>query len=251
MISTETTSTATSPPPVRTLAADLPARAGERVTVEGWLHRRRTLKSVTFLILRDRTGLTQVVCTTPEQLAAVEGAGEETVCRVSGIATPNEQAPGGVELTEPSVTVLSSLAAPAPFDLYRPSVPATLPTILDHAPVALRHPRLRAPHVIAAASVAGYRAALDGLGFTEIHTPKIVGSATESGANVFEIDYFGSARTWPSPRSSSSRCMVGVFERVYETGAGLPGRAARHGAAPGAVHQRWTPSSASSRTITT
>jgi nondiscriminating aspartyl-tRNA synthetase len=182
------------------------------------LHRRRTLKSVTFLVLRDRTGLVQVVLTTAEQLAAVSGVGEETVCRVSGVATPNSQAPGGVELTEPYVTVLSSLAAPPPFDLYRPTVPATLPTILDHAPVALRHPQLRAPHVIAAASVAGYRAALDGLGFTEIHTPKIVGSATESGANVFEIDYFGTRAYLAQSPQFFKQTMVGVFERVYETG---------------------------------
>ena len=213
MISIERTT-----PTTRILASELPAHAGEPVTVEGWLHRRRTLKSVTFLILRDRTGLIQAVLTTPEQLAAVEGVSEETVLRVTGIATPNEQAPGGVELTEPSVTVLSSLAAPSPFDLYRPTVPATLPTILDHAPVALRHPQLRAPHQIAAASVAGYRAALDGLGFTEIHTPKIVGSATESGANVFEIDYFGSRAYLAQSPQFFKQMMVGVFERVYETG---------------------------------
>jgi len=213
MISIERTT-----PVTRILAAELPAHAGEPVTVEGWLHRRRVLKSVTFLVLRDRTGLIQAVLTTPEQLAAVEGTSEETVLRVSGIATPNEQAPGGVELTEPSVTILSSLAAPSPFDLYRPTVPATLPTILDHSPVALRHPRLRAPHQIAAASVAGYRAALDGLGFTEIHTPKIVGSATESGANVFEIDYFGSRAYLAQSPQFFKQMMVGVFERVYETG---------------------------------
>jgi nondiscriminating aspartyl-tRNA synthetase len=214
MISIETTSVSAT----RILAADLPTHAGQAVTVEGWLHRRRTLKSVTFLVLRDRTGLVQAVFTTAEQLAAVEGVGEETVCRVSGIATPNEQAPGGVELTEPRVTVLSTLASPSPFDLYRPTVPATLPTILDHAPVALRHPQLRAPHVLAAASVAGYRAALDGLGFTEIHTPKIVGSATESGANVFEIDYFGTRAYLAQSPQFFKQTMVGVFERVYETG---------------------------------
>jgi nondiscriminating aspartyl-tRNA synthetase len=218
MISIETTPISISTPVGRTLAAELPAHAGETVTVEGWLHRRRTLKSVTFLVLRDRTGLVQVVFSAPEELAGVEGAGEETVLRVSGIATANSQAPGGIELTAPRVTVLSSLAEPAPFDLYRPTVPATLPTILDHAPVALRHPRLRAPHLIAAASIAGYRAALDGLGFTEIHTPKIVGSATESGANVFEIDYFGTRAYLAQSPQFFKQMMVGVFERVYETG---------------------------------
>ena len=215
----------------RILAAELPAHAGESVTVEGWLHRRRTLKSVTFLVLRDRTGLIQAVLTTPEELATVEGVGEETVLRISGTATANASAPGGVELTKPSVTVLSSRTAAPPFDLYRPTVPATLPTILDHASVALRHPHLRAPHVIAAASVAGYRAALDELGFTEIHTPKIVGSATESGANVFGIDYFGTRAYLAQSPQFFKQMMVGVFERVYETGPVFraePSDTARH-----------------------
>jgi nondiscriminating aspartyl-tRNA synthetase len=208
----------TSPPTRRVLAAQLPAHAGEQVTVQGWLHRRRTLKSVAFLVLRDRTGLVQAVFSTAEQLAAVEGIGEQTVLQIAGTAHANEQAPGGVELTGPHVVVLSSHAAPAPFDLYRPNVPATLPTILDHAPVTLRHPRLRAPHTIAAASVAGFRAALDAAGFTEIHTPKIVGSATESGANVFGIDYFGRPAFLAQSPQFFKQMMVGVFERVYETG---------------------------------
>jgi nondiscriminating aspartyl-tRNA synthetase len=227
--------------PPRTLAAELSAHVGERVTLEGWLHRRRTLKSVTFLILRDRSGLAQAVftetgqpaagSTAPADVTLSASAGEETVLRITGTATANEQAPGGVELTAPQVTVLSSLAAAPPFDLYRPTVPATLPTILDHAPVALRHPRLRAPHQLAAASTAGFRAALDGLGFTEIHTPKIVGSATESGANVFGIDYFGTRAYLAQSPQFFKQMMVGVFERVYETGPVFraePSDTARH-----------------------
>ncbi len=76
---------------------------------------------------------------------------------------------------------LSEPAEPPPFDLYRPTVTAALPTLLDHAPTSLRHPLLRAGLRISAASEAGFRAALDARGFTEIHTPKIVASATESG----------------------------------------------------------------------
>ncbi len=95
---------------------------------------------------------------------------------------------------------------------------ATLPTILDNAPVALRHPRLRAQFEITAASVTGFRAALDGLDFTEIHTPKIVGSATESGANVFGIDYFGQSAYLAQSPQFFKQALVGVFERVYEVG---------------------------------
>ena len=198
----------------RVLSADLPKHIGERVTIAGWLHRRRELKSVTFLIIRDRSGLAQVVL----PAGTDPGLPEETVVQAEGLVTANEQAPGGAELTESAITALSGPAAPPPFDLYRPTVTATLPTILDYAPTTLRHPQLRAGFEISAASVAGFRAALDGLDFTEVFTPKIVESATESGANVFALDYFGRAAYLAQSPQFYKQAMVGVFERVYEVG---------------------------------
>ena len=219
----------------RILAAELPAQVGQRVTIAGWLHRRRELKSVTFLIVRDRSGLAQVVVRSPAEAGppgAVQGAPElakagaelaatlpeETVIAVEGTVTANPQAPGGAEITDAVITALSGPATPPPFDLYRPAVNATLPAILDHAPTTLRHPRLRAGFEISAASVAGFRDALDGLGFTEVHTPKIVGSATESGATTFGIDYFGQPAYLAQSPQFYKQALVGVFERVYEVG---------------------------------
>jgi nondiscriminating aspartyl-tRNA synthetase len=116
------------------------------------------------------------------------------------------------------VTQLSGPAEPPPFDLYRPTLTATLPTILDGAPTTLRHPQLRAGFELAALSAHGFRAALDRLGFTEIFSPKIVGSATEGGANVFRIDYFGRPAYLAQSPQFYKQAMVGVFERVYEVG---------------------------------
>ncbi len=198
----------------RVLSADLPEHIGERVTIAGWLHRRRELKSVTFLVIRDRAGLAQVVLNAGSAVAA----GEETVLQVEGFVVANEQAPGGAELTEPVLTDLSGPAEPPPFDLYRPAITASLPTILDHAPATLRHPQLRSGFEISAASAAGFRTTLDALGFTEIFTPKIVESATEGGANVFAIDYFGRPAYLAQSPQFYKQAMVGVFERVYEVG---------------------------------
>jgi len=217
----------------RVLAADLPAHVGEQVRIAGWLHRRRELKSVTFLIIRDRSGLAQAILSgdPPRSGSPATGLPEETVVEVTGLVVANDQAPGGVELTGPTVAALSGPAAPPPFDLYRPAVAAGLPTILDHAPTTLRHPVLRAGFEIAAASVAGFRAALDGLGFTEVHTPKIVESATESGANVFGLDYFGRRAYLAQSPQFYKQAMVGVFERVFEVGPAFraePHDTARH-----------------------
>ena len=201
----------------RVLSAELPEHIGERVTFAGWLHRKRQLKSMTFLIVRDRSGLAQAVATDPEAIRAAS-LPEETVIAVEGTVTASPRAPGGAEITDPVITQLSGPASAPAFDLYRPAVTASLPAILDGAPTTLRHPRLRAPFEISAASVAGFRRALGELGFTEIHTPKIVQSATESGANVFGIDYFGAPAYLAQSPQFYKQALVGVFERVLEVG---------------------------------
>jgi len=78
----------------RTLAADLPsAVSGRPVLIQGWVHRRRVLGAVTFLILRDRSGLAQVVVRDPQGLQMVRRCGEESVVAVTGVATPSPAAP--------------------------------------------------------------------------------------------------------------------------------------------------------------
>src|SRR4051794_35689540 len=136
----------------RTLCADLPhATPGEPVRLQGWVHRRRELSALTFLVLRDRSGLAQVV------VRDGEVPPEETTVEVLGTATANVQAPGGVEVTDPVVTALTEPAAPPPVELWRPTLNAGLPTLLDHAPVTWRHPQQRARWELAAASLRGFR----------------------------------------------------------------------------------------------
>ena len=203
----------------RTLAAELPSAApGRPVLIQGWVHRRRVLGAVTFLIVRDRSGLAQVVVRDPRALQMVRRCGEESVVAVTGAATRNPAAPGGVEVTDPAITLLGEPAQPPPVELWRPAIDAGLPAILDHAAVSWRHPARRARWELAAASLRGFRAALDGLGFTEIQTPKLVSSATESGASVFGVDYFGRPAYLAQSPQFYKQTMVGVFERVYETG---------------------------------
>jgi len=198
----------------RVLTAELGAHADRRVRLQGWVHHQRHLSKVSFLLLRDRSGIAQVVVgdgsTTRLQ--------PETVVTVEGTAVLAEQAPGGVEVHDPTVTVVSTPTSVPPFELRRPTIDAQLPTILDHAAVALRHPTLRRAAQISAASMAGFRATLDGLGFTEIQTPKVVGAATESGANVFTLDWFGRPAYLAQSPQLYKQVMVGVFERVYEVG---------------------------------
>ncbi|HEX4906406.1 MAG TPA: aspartate--tRNA(Asn) ligase [Acidimicrobiales bacterium] len=198
----------------RIMSSELGSHAGERVALAGWVHHQRHLAQVSFLLLRDAHGISQVVVDDGSTHDLVA----ESVVAIQGTVVAAPQAPGGFELHDPTVQVLSATSTAPPFELRRPDLNAQLPTLLDHASVSLRHPPIRAGLSIAAASLAGFRSTLDGLGFTEIQTPKIVATATESGANVFGIDYFGRPAYLAQSPQLYKQVMVGVFERVYETG---------------------------------
>jgi nondiscriminating aspartyl-tRNA synthetase len=200
--------------PARTLCAQLPhATPGDRVRLSGWVHRRRELASVTFLVIRDRSGLAQVVVKGGTPVPP-----EETTVEVVGVATANPQAPGGIEVTEPEIRLLGEPADTPAVELWRPALDASLPVLLDHAATTWRHPAQKAKWELAAASLHGFRSALDASGFTEVHSPKLVESATESGANVFAVDYFGRPAYLAQSPQFYKQVMVGIFERVYEVG---------------------------------
>ncbi len=198
----------------RTRTTDLAQHVGERVLLRGWLHHRRVLSRVTFLILRDGWGMSQIIPAAPA--TGLDELFAEAVIEVEGRAVADARASGGVEVRDAEIRVLSPATAAPPFELFRPRVEAALPALLDHAAVALRHPGRRAAFRLMDASVAAYRAALRADGFTEIFTPKIVATATESGASCFGLDYFGKSGYLAQSPQLYKQMMVGVFERVFE-----------------------------------
>lgn len=206
----------------RILCSALPATTTPEcpapVAIEGWIHRRRQLSAVTFIVVRDRSGFAQVVVTDPVVRSQVADLPEETVVRVTGSAVVNTKAPGGVEIVDPTIDALSAPSQPQPVELWRPKLNATLPTVLDHAALTWRHPARQAVWKIAAASMTGFRQHLDSVGFAEVATPKIVDQSTESGANVFGLDYFGSTAYLAQSPQLYKQILTGVFERVYEVG---------------------------------
>src|ERR671933_20820 len=217
----------------RIWSVDLAAHVGERVVVAGWLHRLRRLSSVSFLIVRDARGLAQVVLD-EACLRHIGHLHPESVLRVHGLVVATPQAPRGVELVASAIDVLSEAVEPPPFELHRPRISAQLPTLLDHAAVSLRHPRKQAVFRVEAASVEGFRRTLHALGFTQVFTPKLVATATESGATVFPVDYFGRRAYLAQSPQLYKQTLVGVFERVFEVG---PVFRAEPDLAPD--HERW------------
>jgi nondiscriminating aspartyl-tRNA synthetase len=197
---------------------------GERAMFSGWLHALRQLGNVSFVVLRDGWGTIQVVTENDSDLAPLidseTGAflQPETVLSLEGTVVATSQAHVGIELRDPTFHIVTPVRDPLPVFIGKRKIKASLPTILDHAVVVNRHPERRAIFRLAANAMRGFREALTSRDFTEIQTPKIVASATESGANVFKIDYFGRPAFLAQSPQFYKQIMVGVFERVFEVG---------------------------------
>jgi nondiscriminating aspartyl-tRNA synthetase len=201
----------------RVLSSELSSHAGERIMMAGWMHRIRRLGSgMIFVHLRDRSGICQIVVEAPEAVASIDGLLVESVIQVEGMVVAEPQAAGGYELHDPSFTVLSPVTEALPFPINKPVINAHLDTFLDNAMIGLRAPSKQAVFKLSAAVAHGFREVLDGKGFTEVATPKITGSASESGATVFAIEYFGKQAYLAQSPQFYKQMMVGVFERVYE-----------------------------------
>jgi nondiscriminating aspartyl-tRNA synthetase len=203
----------------RIRSCEVSQHIGSRVRLRGWLAARRRLGGIAFVVLRDGWGTVQVTA----DAAALEpivraNAGPESVIEVVGDVQANPRAPGGLEIVAPAIEVLVPVSEALPVPLGRGLENAKLAALLDHAPTTLRDPSRRAVFELASGAMAGFRRTLGALGFTEIQTPKVIRSASESGANVFAIDWFGTPAYLAQSPQLYKQIMVGVFERVFEIG---------------------------------
>lgn len=201
---------------IRTVEAA--AHVGQPVRLMGWLYNLRQLGGVTFIVLRDGWGTLQAVTESEGDLEPLAGLALESVIALEGVMVASPQAPGGVELHRPKVEVITAVTDPSPFPLNKREIKAGLPALLDHAVVANRHPARQAIFRLSAGAMAGFRKTLTAHHFTEVQSPKLVASATESGANVFELKYFGRPAYLAQSPQFYKQIMVGVFGRVFEVG---------------------------------
>jgi nondiscriminating aspartyl-tRNA synthetase len=202
----------------RILSKNIGLHVGSEVRMAGWLHNIRLLGKFAFLLLRDCSGIAQVIVDSKEDLEMLSQLQNESVLEVVGIVVKEANAASGFEVHSPRISVISPVLEVTPFPINKGKLNANLDTFLDNAAFGLRHPQKRAVFRLAAALMTAFRASLNQDGFTEITTPKIVGSATESGASVFQLDYFDRNAYLAQSPQFYKQMMVGVFERVYEVG---------------------------------
>jgi nondiscriminating aspartyl-tRNA synthetase len=185
------------------------------VTLSGWIHRVKKLKSVVFVILRDRTGLMQLAIS-PEQF---DNLRLESVITIEGNAVENPNKFGLLEIQVTKIEVLSMVSDEIPVTINQKNLEIGIDTLLNNRVLTLRHEKEQATFKIQSEITFAYSSYLRSNGFTEIRTPKLVKEGAEGGANVFELEYFDTkAYLAQSPQFYKQMMVIAGMERVFEIG---------------------------------
>lgn len=204
----------------RTLSSKLKENIGKKVTISGWLYKKRELGGMTFLIIRDRDGLIQVLDEKSEEVKKLTGLQNGSILTVEGVVVEDERAQGGIEIHDPVLTVDVPVEYVAPIEIDKPvdHTPNNQDTLFENRVVGLRNIDEQKIFKIQSSIGKALREYFEKENFIEVHTPKILAEATEGGAEVFKLDYFGKTATLAQSPQFYKEMLVGVFERVWEIG---------------------------------
>lgn len=202
--------------PQRILANELPSHIDQLVFLKGWLHTTRSMGKITFLILRDRSGLAQIVIEDKTLGKTIASLQPGSILSISGTVKANTQAELGVEVTCPEIQIEVPIKEVPPVEYYKPVIPSDLEHILDHRPISLRNRSIQAIFKIQAELTHAVRLFMhDQIGAVEYFAPNIIGASSEGGAEFFNVDYFGHTATLAQSSQLYKQIMVGVNERVF------------------------------------
>lgn len=204
----------------RTLARELSSKTGERVTIQGWLHKKRLLGGLNFITIRDRSGLIQTLVEDKVEVEKLRGLHIGTVLSVTGEVFADDRAPGGAELHDVIIKVEVPVSEEPPIEVDKPISHKSehLDTLFENRVLNIRNIQEQKIFKIRASLTRFIREFLDNNEFIEIDSPKLLAGATEGGAEVFKLDYFGKTATLAQSPQFYKQIMVGAFERVYEIG---------------------------------
>lgn len=190
---------------------------GQQVRVGGWIEDIRDIGKLAFVTIRDATGICQVIVTGGNLQTALQ-APRQSVVTVIGIVQESKARDFPVELKASEFTVVTEALHPLPIDPTG-RVESAIDKRLDARALDLRNPRVAAIFRLRSAGLKIIRDALSSQGFIEVNTPKIIGSASEGGANLFGFEYFGKRKAYlaQSPQLYKEQLMVGL-DRVFEIG---------------------------------
>ena len=198
---------------MRVLVRELGTYIDEKVMVKGWVHRIRELGGISFVLLRDRTGMVQLV------YEGKVGFTQESVLSVEGTVRKNEKAPGGLEIHAEHTEVLAQAHTDLPIPVNQEPEKLSLEALLDNRMISIRIPKIRSIFKVQSTILKGFAEYLRQNGFTEIKTSKLIGSGTEGGTGLFTVEYFDT-RVYlaQSPQFYKQAMISSGLERVFEIG---------------------------------
>ena len=202
----------------RVLSRDANKHIGKKIRLSGWLHKKRKLGGLNFINLRDRAGLVQVLVEDPKEMEKLRGLQIGTVMHVEGKVVKDDRAPNGAEIHDPVLTIEVPVSEEPPIEIDKPidHKPENLDTLFEYRGLSLRNLQEQKTFKIRASLLRYIRDYLNEHEFVEIQTPKLLAGATEGGAEVFKLDYFGQEATLAQSPQLYKQMLVGVFERVFE-----------------------------------
>jgi len=186
-----------------------------KVEIQGWIENLRDKKSMQFVVIRDLSGKVQVTVVkeeNPEIAEIFSHATLESTVKITGTAVENEYVKlGGIEILPEKVEITSRAEA------FPIGPESSIDQRLDYRWIDLRNPKNQLVFQFQSYLVNAMREYLLNRDFTEIHTPKFIGTASESGAEVFEVKYFDrKAYLAQSPQFYKQMAMAAGFERIFE-----------------------------------
>jgi nondiscriminating aspartyl-tRNA synthetase len=203
----------------RTLIEQLPAKLGGQVCVRGWVHTVRDQKRMQFLIVRDETGLVQVALAKQEPPSELNDAvtaltAESAVSLIGTVVADERVKLGGLEIKLESLAVDSAAEPEVPI-----AADSALDKRIDWRYLDLRRPDRRLIFEVQTTAEHAMREYWREQRFIELHTPKFMGSASESGAELFRVEYFDrEAFLAQSPQFYKQMAMAAGFGKVFEIG---------------------------------
>ncbi len=219
--------------PKRTYVRD--AKPGRQVHLKGWVSQIRDLGGLKFFMVRDRTGTIQALIkkkeASPALVKVVDSLNREDAIQLTGKTKEAKQAPGGIEILPDSLDIISKSETPLPIDIDS-KIETGIDKRHDWRPLDLRDPKNTAIFKIQAKLVEGMTDWLNSNGYLQVFTPCLMGTASESGADVFPVMYYDKeAFLRQDPQLHRQLVIAGGFDKIYDIGASWraePSHTTRH-----------------------
>lgn len=199
----------------RTLIQESAGKIGQIISIAGWVHNLRKLGKLNFLLLRDRSGVLQVVVQDEVELEKIRNLQPGSVLGITGKVSATENTDLKVELVDPKIEMINAVTEAWPIEINKPEMNVNLDTLLENRAISLRHPQQAAIFKIQGVMAQAYREFMVKNGFVEYFGPAMLASASEGGAELFRINYMGKPAILAQSNQLYKQMMVGVYERVF------------------------------------